>query len=57
MKVRVTFQGDRCQRAERVAWMHVESMTLAARRLQPGGPCLITISGLVGRPVHSMQTA
>ncbi len=52
MKVRVPLRGpgDSCQRRERVAWMYVESMTLAARRLQPRGSCLITISELAGGP-------
>ena len=47
---RIPFQGpwDYCQRREKVAWMCVESMTLVARQLQPGGSCLIRASGLVG---------
>ncbi len=28
--------------------MYIESMTLAARQLQPGGSCLITVFELVG---------
>ena len=50
IKALVPFQGpwDRCQRGEKVAWMYVESMTLAAKRLQAGGSCLITISEVMG---------